>query len=88
MFLKIKAEKDNNLIAQKYIQAGLSLNKEKNQSINLYEEIILSKNKFYAILALNTLIEKNLVTDKEKILKYFNIVEKISKKRKTRSAII
>ena len=34
MFLKIKAEKDNNLIAQKYIQAGLSLNKEKiNQLI-------------------------------------------------------
>ena len=81
MFLKIKAEKDNNLIAQKYIQAGLSLNKEKNQSINLYEEIILSKNKFYAILALNTLIEKNLVTDKEKILKYFNIVEKFQKEK-------
>ena len=88
MFLKIKAEKDNNLIAQKYIQAGLSLSKEKNQSINSYEEIILSKNKFYAMLALNTLIEKNLVTDKEKILKYFNIVEKISKKKEKQDLLL
>ena len=76
------------MIAQKYIQAGLSLKKEKNQSINLYEEIILNKNKFYAILALNTLIEKNLVTDKEKILKYFNIVEKISKKKEKQDLLL
>ena len=70
MFLKIKAEKDN------------------NQSINSYEEIILSKNKFYAMLALNTLIEKNLVTDKEKILKYFKIVEEISKKKEKQDLLL
>ena len=42
-----------------------------------YDEIILSKNKFYSILALNTILEENLDTDKEKILTYFSIIEKI-----------
>ena len=57
---------------------------EKNDEAKLlYEEIILSKNKFYSILALNALIEKNLETDKEIILNYFNILEKtISTKEK------
>ena len=42
----------------------------------LYEEIILSKNQFYSVLSLNTLIEKELITDNEKILNYFKILEK------------
>ena len=53
---------------------------EKNdQSKDLYEEIILSKNKFYSILSLNTIIEKNLISDESKILKYFEIVNKVTK---------
>ena len=35
------------------------------------------KNKFYSILALNTIIEKNLESNEEKILKYFNIIDSI-----------
>ena len=31
----------------------------KDKSKEFYEEIIKSKNKFYSILALNTIIEKN-----------------------------
>ena len=37
----------------------------------------MSKNKFYSILALNTILEKNLVTDKKKMLDYFEIVENV-----------
>ena len=68
------------MISEKYIQAGLYLasdNKEK--SLILYKEIVLSKNKFYSILALNTLLENKLVSDEKKILEYFEIVEKTNK---------
>ena len=37
----------------------------------------MSKNKFYSVLALNSILEKNLITDKKKILNYFGIVEKV-----------
>tara|TARA_B100000767_G_scaffold274377_1_gene307159 strand:+ start:1053 stop:1562 length:510 start_codon:yes stop_codon:yes gene_type:complete len=75
--LKINKDKKNSLIAEKYIEAGLYLaSNKKNQSKDLYEEIILSKNAFYSILALNTILEKNLVSNKKIILDYFNILEK------------
>jgi hypothetical protein len=77
--LKINKEKKNSIVAEKYIEAGLYLAADKtNQSKDLYEEIILSKNEFYSILALNTILEKNLISDKEIILDYFNILEKIT----------
>ena len=85
IFIKIKNEKKNDLISEKYIEAGIYLsNKEINKSIKIYDEIILSKNKFYSILALNALIEKNLIEDKDKILNYFEIIEdlKIDKDRR------
>ena len=41
------------------------------------EEIILSKNKFYSILALNTIIEKNLILDHKKIIDYIVLAEDI-----------
>ena len=69
-FVKIKNEKKNDFISEKYIEAGIYLsNKEINKSIKIYDEIIVSKNKFYSILALNILIEKNLIKDKDRILK-------------------
>ena len=78
-FIKISNEKRNILIGNKYIKAGLYLTSgKKDQSKNLYEEIIFSKNKFYSILALNKLLENNLISDKNKILNYFQIVEKIN----------
>ena len=72
------SDKKNNIIAEKYIQAGifLSLNKTKEAKL-LYEEIILSKNNFYSILALNSILEKKLISDKEKIKKYFSILKKL-----------
>ena len=59
LFINNYNEKQNKLIAEKYIQAGLYLSSEnKENAIFLLEEIILSKNNFYSILALNTIVEK------------------------------
>ena len=78
IFVKFKKEKENNLIAEKYIKAGiyLSIDQKHNAKI-LLEEIILSKNKFYSILALNTIIEKNLILDHKKIIDYMVLAEDI-----------
>ena len=77
IFFKINSERKNILISDKYIQAGLYLssNNDKKAKI-LFEEIILSNNKFYSILAFNKILEKNLISDKNQILKYFSVLEK------------
>lgn len=80
IFLKYNINKKDILISENYIKAGvfLSLDK-KEEAIKIYEEIIFSKNEFYSILALNTLLDKNLISQNNKILDYFNAVEKIQK---------
>jgi len=89
VFLTINIKKKNNLIAEKYIEAGLYLaSNKKEMSKNVYEEIILSKNKFYSILALNMILEKNLVSDKNKILDYFQLVEESNKSNEYKDLII
>ena len=81
--LNIIKEKKNYLIAEKYVAAGLYLKNNNNEkSKNLYEEIILSKNKFYAILSLNTIIEKNLISDDKTIISYFNLLENMDLQEK------
>lgn len=76
LFLSINSEKKNNLIAEQYIQAGIHLSSgQRNKSIKIYENIILSKNKFYSTLALNIILEKKLVSDEKKILNYFDVIE-------------
>ena len=88
-FIKISNENKNILIGNQYIKAGLYLTSgKKDQSKNLYEEIILSKNKFYSILALNKLLEKNLISDKDRILNYFKIIEKINISQEQRDLIV
>ena len=78
IFVKFKKEKENNLIAEKYIKAGIYLSTDQNNNAKiLLEEIILSKNKFYSILALNTIIEKNLILDHKKIIDYMVLAEDI-----------
>ena len=89
IFIKIKNEKKNDLISEKYIEAGIYLsNKEMSKSIKIYDEIIESKNKFYSILALNILIEKNLIKDKDKILNYFEIVEDLKLNKNQRDLLL
>ena len=76
-FMKFSNEKKNVIISEKYIEAGLYLaSSDMSKAKAIYEEIIRSKNNFYSILSLNTIIEKNLVSDKNKIIDYFKTLEK------------
>ncbi len=76
-FMKYSNEKKNVIVAEKYIEAGLYLaSSDMSKAKAIYEEIILSENNFYSILSLNTIIEKNLVSDKNKIIDYFKTLEK------------
>ena len=76
-FIKYKNEKNNILVGEKYVEAGLNLSlNQSDKAKKIYEEIIYSENNFYSILALNAIIEKKLIDDKQKILELFKIVEK------------
>ena len=78
IFIQQKKEKNNILMAEKYVQAVLNLaQKKESEAKNLLDEIILSGNKFYSVLALNKIIEKNLINKNEKILEYFNLLENL-----------
>ena len=89
ILLNLNNTKMNEIIAQKYIQAGLYLaTNDINNSKNVYEEIIYSKNKFYSILALNTILEKNLEKNEKKILEYFEIIEKIKKTQEQKDLLL
>ena len=85
IFYKMNDNKKNILISEKYIQAGLLLAANDNEkSKKLLEDIILSKNEFYSVLALNTLLEKNLEKDENKVLNYFEVVGKFIIKARTK----
>ncbi len=81
-------KKQNILAAEKYVRAQIQLSLNKNDAKNLFEEIILSKNKFYSILALNTIIEKKLFDDPVKILNFFEIVEDINYSEEKKDLVI
>ena len=82
-------KKANNLISEKYIQAGLLLASDrKEESKEIFKEIIFSKNKFYSVLALNTIIEKNLEKNQTKVIEYFDIVENINKSKEQNDLIL
>ncbi len=79
LFMDFKKNNNNKIISEKYIQAGLYLESgDKEKAKNIYEDIILSKSKFYSILALNSIIEKNLETNEDKILNYFKTLENLN----------
>ena len=67
-----------NCYLKNLFRAGLYLSSNNlEESRTIYEEIILDKNKFYSLLALNTIIEKNLEKDNQKIFDYFEIIENL-----------
>ena len=79
----------NELISEKFIQAKLLLqNENKSEANKILEEIIFSKNKFYSILALNTILERNLIEDKIKIIEYFKLLEKMNIEEEQRDLIV
>ena len=75
----------NEKVSEKFVQAGiyLSLNKQE-ESKKIYKEIVKSKNKFYSLLALNSIIDNDLEQNNEEVLELFNIVEntRIEKEQK------
>ena len=89
IFFNIYQDNKNNLVSEKYIAAGLYLAKDdKKKSKELFEEIIYEKNRFYSLLSLNTVIEKNLVKDTKKVLNYFEIIESINYPKEQKDLII
>ena len=61
-----------------YVKAGIYLSSnEKDQAKDIYKEIISSKNNFYSILALNNIIENDLIKNSNEILELFKFIEKI-----------
>jgi len=75
----------NEKISEKFVQAGIYLSlSKKEKSKKIYKEIISSKNKFYSLLALNSIIDNDLEQNSEEVLELFNIVEntKIEKEQK------
>ena len=84
-YLNYYQKSKNEKISEKFVQAGIYLSLDKKEeSKNIYEEIIISKNKFYSLLALNNIIDNNLEKNNEEVLKFFDIVEntKIDKEQK------
>ena len=85
---KDNKNKENILISEKYTKAQLFLSKNKKEvAAKYFEEIIYSKNKFYSVLALNTILEKELILDKKKILEFFSIVESLPYKDTSKDLI-
>ena len=81
--------KKNSTIAEKFIEAGVYLSANDNDSARqIFEEIILSKNKFYSALSLSTILEKDLISSEEKILNYFSIVQSITKSQDQKDLLI
>lgn len=82
-------KKENSLLSEKYLKASLLLSRDQNSEAGKhFEQIILSKNKFYSLLALNAILEKNLVNKKEKILNYFKEVEKLNHSEESKDLIL
>jgi len=80
--------KKNLIISEKYVEAGVALsNNKKDKAAEYYEEIIISKNKFYSLLAFNKIIENNLIQEENKILRYFEILENLKYKEDKKDLI-
>ena len=78
----------NEKVSEKFIQAEIYLSSDnKEQSTQIYKEIILSKNKFYSLLALNEIIDNDIVTKNEEVLRLFKIIESIKVEKEQKNLI-
>ncbi len=60
-------------ISEKYNKAKILIdNNNSKEGLKILEEIIFKKNVFYSPSALNLIIDKNLISDKNKILSYYD----------------
>ncbi len=89
VFFDVYKNKKNDLVAEKYIYAGNLLNlNEEEKAKELYIDILFSKNKFYSIIALNTILEKKLETNNKKILEYFDVLESMNISKEQRDILL
>ena len=89
IMIDIYQNKKNKLISEKYIQADLYLSLNENEkSKELLKEIIENKNQIYSILAINKILEKNLISEKNEILSLFKKVEKTIKSKEQMDLLI
>ena len=81
-------EKKNNQVSELFINAGIFYTQdEKDRSKKIYEEILKSNNSFYSTLALNNIIEKDLEKSDDKILEYFDKIEKLQKNKEQKDIL-
>ena len=81
-------EKKNNQVSELFINAGIFYTQdEKDRSKKIYEEILKSNNSFYSTLALNNIIEKDLEKNDDKILEYFDIIDKLQKNKEQKDIL-
>ena len=75
-WIKYLNKKENILTSENYIKGGILLADNQNDEAKKYfEKIVETGDNFYSLLALNIILEKNLVTDQKKILQYFERLE-------------
>lgn len=75
-FLKENQREENLLLSEKYVKANLFLaNGNIEEAKDLYIDIIKKNNKFYSLLALNTVIEKKLINNKKLVISFFEDLE-------------
>ena len=88
IFFQINNNRKNILLSEKFMNAQINLSTDKKiKALNIYEELIKSKNKFYSNMALNMIIENDLEKDSSIVLNYFEIVESITKDNKQKDLI-
>tara|TARA_B100001057_G_C22830840_1_gene943346 strand:+ start:540 stop:1049 length:510 start_codon:yes stop_codon:yes gene_type:complete len=74
--VKYLNKKENILTSENYIKGGILLADNQNDEAKKYfEKIVETGDNFYSLLALNTILEKNLITDQKKVLQYFERLE-------------
>ena len=88
IFFQINNNRKNILLSEKFMNAQIYLSTDKKiKALNIYEELIKSKNKFYSNMALNMIIENDLEKDSSIVLNYFEIAESITKDNKQKDLI-
>ena len=88
ILLQAYHEKKNNQVSELFINAGIFYTQdEKDRSKKIYEEILKSNNSFYSTLALNNIIEKDLEKSDDKILEYFDKIEKLQKNKEQKDIL-
>ena len=81
-------KKKNNQVSELFINAGILYTQdEKDGAKKIYEDILKSNNSFYSTLALNNILEKGLENNDDKILEYFDIIEKLQKNKEQKDIL-